>query len=184
MNSLVKVVLTAAVLATSLTACVHTPMWAKGGADESGMTLSAGEEAIVHFFTRDPSLDTGVKLAAGTEYEMDITILSLWVDSTIRKNENGEPLDETGFADSVMPHDWVSFLKRSGEHRWFELMIYQPNCSRDSLRGVTDLNANEDSGSYNFVAACDGKLSLFVNDSHGYYSNNVGFANIALSQVN
>jgi|TARA_B110000196_G_scaffold317718_1_gene331437 hypothetical protein len=63
-------------------------------------------------------------------------------------------------------------------------VTFQPNCVSDSLRGVTDLNVDEASGSYNFVAACDGKLTLFVNDSYGFYGNNVGFANISLSRVN
>ncbi|MCH8264327.1 MAG: hypothetical protein IIC10_02935 [Proteobacteria bacterium] len=44
--------------------------------------------------------------------------------------------------------------------------------------------SDEAGGVYSFVAACDGKLTLFVNDSYGFYGSNADFANISLSRVN
>jgi hypothetical protein len=61
----------------------------------------------------------------------------------------------------------ASLLKHFREHNWFELMLLQAHCKRSSLVGISDLHLDEDSGSYNFVATCDGKHTLFVNDSHG-----------------
>lgn len=160
---------------------------------DPGISLGAGENANVHFFTTEANFDTGINLQSGNRYELNITILSYWIDSYIDRNEDNEPLDERGFSDSrmmlefedtVIPFVFARLTKRSYYHRWFELMLYQPNCKRDSLRGVTDLSIDADSGGYNFVAACDGKLTLFVNDSHGFYGNNVGYANISLSRVN
>ncbi len=106
------------------------------------------------------------------------------MDSTIDKNEKEQTLDQYGFADSVMPLPAVSLLKCSREHNWFELMLLQANCKRSSLVGISDLTFDEASGSYNFVATCDGKLTLFVNDSYGFYGNNSGFASISLSRAN
>jgi hypothetical protein len=169
-------------LSLGLSSC-SWPRWI-AGSDDFGTALVAGEGVVVHFFTSDNAFDTGVRLRSSNQYALDITILSLWIDSMIDKNETGEAVDERGFADNQMPFEWTSILKRSRDHRWFELMMFQPNCVSDSLRGVTDLNVDEASGSYNFVAACDGKLTLFVNDSYGFYGNNVGFANISLSRVN
>ena len=83
-----------------------------------------------------------------------------------------------------MPLAAMALLKRSRDHNWFELMLLQANYKGSSLRGISDLNFDEASGSYNFVATCDGKLSLSVNDSHGFYGNNSGFASISLSRVN
>ncbi len=151
---------------------------------ESGRDLASGESATVHFFTNDPNLDTGVRLHAGTRYAVDVVILSNWIDSYIEENESGEAIDETGFANSVMPFEWLGFTRRSRQNRWFELMLYQPDCGRDSLRGVTELDVDETNGSYQFIASCDGKLSMFVNDSLGFYGNNAGYANINLSRVN
>ncbi len=102
----------------------------------------------------------------------------------LETNENNAPLDEYGFANSIMPVEAVLVLKRSRRHTWFELMLFQTNCKRSSLRGISDRDFDEASGSYNFVATCDGKLSLFVNDSYGFYGNNSGFASISLSRVN
>ncbi|MDD9891783.1 MAG: hypothetical protein OXU66_11325 [Gammaproteobacteria bacterium] len=150
---------------------------------DQGESLNVGEAKNVHFFTKDPNFDTGINLQSGARYAMDIKILSYWIDSYIEENENREPLDERGFANSVMPFEFLASTKRVNGSRWFELMLYQSRCSRESLRGVTELEVDE-SGSYNFVATCDGELTLFVNDSHGFYSNNVGYANIALSRVN
>lgn len=143
-----------------------------------------GETARAQFFTNIPNFDTEVGLLAGVQYELKINLLSNWVDSTIEKNENDHSLDQYGFADSLMTMPGASWLKRSREHNWFELMLLQTNCKRSSLVGISDLTFDEASGSYNFVATCDGKLTLFVNDSYGFYNNNSGFASISLSRVN
>ena len=148
-----------------------------------GEPLNVGEEKNVHFFTKDPNFGTGINLQFGARYTMDISILSYWIDQIYDQNENGEPINEMGFANSVMRYEWLTSTKRSPDHNWFELMLYQSRCSRNSLRGVSDLEV-DDSGSYNFVAACDGELTLFVNDSRGFYGNNVGYANISLSRLN
>jgi hypothetical protein len=165
----------------ALSAC-SVPGWMALGDAEPGEILMPGESATVQFFTNIPNFDTQIGLQAGVQYELSIDLLSNWVDSTIDKNEHKKPLNQYGFADSLMPTRAASWLKRSREHNWFELMLLQANCKRSSLRGISDLNFDEDSGSYNFVATCDGKLTLFVNDSHGFYGNNVGFASISLSR--
>lgn len=154
------------------------------GDAQPGEVLMPGETAALQFFTNIPNFDTEVGLQASARYQLRINLLSNWVDSTIGKNENNQTLDQYGFADSVMPIPAASLLKRSREHNWFELMLLQANCKRSSLVGVSDLTFDEDSGSYNFVATCDGKLTLFVNDSYGFYGNNSGFASISLSRVN
>lgn len=154
------------------------------GANDPGEVLLAGDSTTVHLFTNIPNFDTEVGLRAGVQYQLDIRLLSNWVDSTIEKNEKNQYLDQYGFADSLMPLPAISLLKRSRDHNWFELMLMQASCKRNSLRGISDLNFDEASGSYNFVATCDGKLTLFVNDSHGFYGNNSGFASISLSRVN
>lgn len=160
---------------------------------DPGTSLGANESISVNFFTTEANLDTGVDLQAGSRYVLDIIILNNWIDSDIDKNDDEQALDERGFSDArmaqefqktIIPFEFARLSKRSRQHNWFELMLYQPNCKRDSLQGVSDLNRDEASGSYNFIAACDGKLTLFVNDSHGFYSNNVGYANISLSRVN
>ncbi|NKB32859.1 MAG: hypothetical protein GKR91_07150 [Pseudomonadales bacterium] len=177
-----KSVFSVCILTLTLSSCTFPGIRLYENNDQ-GEQLNVGQASNVHFFTKDPSFDTGIDLQSGARYALDITILSYWIDSHIEENENNEPLDERGFANSVMPFEFVAATKRSNSHRWFELMLYQSRCSRDSLRGVTELEVDE-SGSYNFVAACDGELTLFVNDSHGFYSNNVGYANISLSRVN
>jgi len=151
---------------------------------DGGTNLGSGESSTVHFFTNDANFDTGVNLQAGQSYALDIALLSNWIDAYIEENEIGEELDETGFANSVMPLEFLGVTRRSRSHRWFELMMYQPNCGRESLRGVTDLNSDEESGAYRFVATCDGNLRLFVNDSPGFYTNNTGYASIRLSRLN
>ena len=160
---------------------------------DPGSALAVGEEVAIKFFTSDANFDTGVNLRSGSRYSLDIKILSHWIDNYIEENENNEPLDERGFSEEKMarefenswlPYDLARLTKRSKPHRWFELMLMQYNCAGDSLQGVTDLTIDEASGNYNFVAACDGKLTLFVNDSHGFYGNNAGFANLSLSRVN
>jgi len=153
------------------------------GDAEPGQVLMPGETASLKFFTNITNFDTEVGLQANARYELKIDLLSNWVDSTIEKNENDKALDQYGFADSLMSLPAASLLKRSRDHKWFELMLLQANCKRSSLVGISDLTFDEDSGSYNFVATCDGKLTLFVNDSYGFYGNNSGFASISLSRV-
>jgi len=167
--------------AGALAGCLAIP---PGLIDERpGQILIPGEASTVHFFTKIADVDTGVILEAAGRYELQVNLISHWIDSYIAVNENDEPLDERGFANSQMPYAWLGSLRRSTSHQWFELMLYQPRCEADSLRGVSDLQLNESSGSYQFVAACDGKLALFVNDNYLTYSNNSGYANIAISRV-
>lgn len=168
---------------TFLTACAVPPITLFSDTD-GGQQLESGESSTLHFFTNISNFDTGVSLNSGETYMIDVAILGHWIDAYIEENENGHELDETGFANSVMPFQFLGMTRRSRNHRWFELMMYQPNCGRESLRGITDLNSDEESGSYRFVANCDGNLRLFVNDSPGFYNNNVGYANIKLSRVN
>ena len=153
------------------------------GDAEPGQILMPGESATLRFFTNIPNFDTDIGLLASAQYRLKINLLSNWADSTIDSNENDQALDQYGFADDLMPVAAASLLKRSREHRWFELMLLQANCKGSSLLGISDLTFDEDSGSYNFVATCDGKLTLFVNDSYGFYGNNSGFASISLSRV-
>tara|TARA_B110000858_G_scaffold115070_1_gene131510 strand:+ start:26621 stop:27136 length:516 start_codon:yes stop_codon:yes gene_type:complete len=168
--------------AVSFTACA-APGWMSLNDAKLGEVLMPGETATVNFFTNIPNFDTEVDLQAGAQYELKIDLLSNWIDSTIDKNENEQTLNQHGYADSLMPIPAASLLKRSRAHNWFELMLLQANCKHSSLVGISDLNFDEASGSYNFVATCDGKLTLFVNDSHGFYGNNSGFARISLSRV-
>lgn len=174
--------MTVLVPAFLVSACVAPPVSLMD--NRPGITLARGESANMHFFTNIPDFDSGLVLEEGASYALDIRVLSNWIDGNIEKNENGEELDETGFANSQMPFAWFGKLRRSTGHRWFELMLYQPQCTSESLRGISELAFNESSGSYQFVAACDGKLALFVNDSYVTYANNRGYANIALSRVN
>ncbi|MFT4861609.1 MAG: hypothetical protein ACI95C_000819 [Pseudohongiellaceae bacterium] len=150
--------------------------------NDSGATLTTGESANTHFFTHEMNHDSGIALEAGGRYAMDITILSNWTDSNIATNESDQPLDETGFANSLMPWDWVGLTRRSKQHNWFELMLKQPGCG--GALGVSDLEFDETAGHYNFTADCSGRLQLFVNDSIGFYGNNVGYANITVSRLN
>ena len=166
----------------SLTSCA-VPSWVPLVDAQPNEVLMPGETTTLPFFTNIPNFDTEVGLQASAQYELKINLLSNWVDSTIDKNEERQSLDQYGFADSVMPLPAVSLLKRSREHNWFELMLLQANCKRSSLIGISDLTFDEASGNYNFVATCDGKLTLFVNDSYGFYGNNSGFASISLSRV-
>jgi hypothetical protein len=178
-----KLKILAALLAiVSLTSCT-IPGWMSLGDAQPSEVLMPGEKATLQFFTNIPNFDTDVGLQASAQYVLKINLLSNWVDSTFDKNEKEQTLDQYGFADSMMPIQGVSFLKRSREHKWFELMLQQANCKRSSLVGISDLTFDEASGNYNFVATCDGKLTLFVNDSYGFYGNNSGFASISLSRV-
>lgn len=175
-------ILTALLGTISFTACT-APGWLALGDTKPGEILMPGETTRFNFFTNIPNFNTEVELQAGAQYELKINLLSNWIDSTIDKDEHGQTLNQNGYADSLMPIPAASLLKRSREHNWFELMLRQTNCKRSSLVGISDLDFDEASGSYNFVATCDGKLTLFVNDSHGFYSNNSGFARISLSRV-
>jgi hypothetical protein len=178
-----KLKILAALLAiVSLTSCT-IPGWMSLGDAQPSEVLMPGEKATLQFFTNIPYFDTDVGLQASAQYVLKINLLSNWVDNTFDKNEKEQTLDQYGFADSMMPIQGVSLLKRSREHKWFELMLQQANCKRSSLVGISDLTFDEASGSYNFVATCDGKLTLFVNDSYGFYGNNSGFASISLSRV-
>lgn len=167
----------------SLSACAM-PIWMPLLPQVPGSPLARGEAINLHFFTNEANFDTGIALQSGGSYTLTMAILSNWIDSYIDTNEDEMPLNERGFADSQMPYEFVSHLKRSRQHRWFELMLYQPNCKEASLKGVSDLNFDVESKTYDFVASCDGNLTLFVNDSPGFYGNNVGYANISLSRVN
>jgi hypothetical protein len=149
-----------------------------------GESLSVGESANFLFFTNEPAAESGLRLLDGSDYQVQFTLLSNWIDGDIDQNENGQLLNETGFADTLMPLHSLSILKRSREHRWFELMLYLDSCSRDSLTGVTDLAIDEASGSYTYSASCSGDLKLFVNDSQGFYGNNTGFSNVIITRLN
>ena len=149
-----------------------------------GELLSIGESANFQFFTNEPAATSGLRLIDGGNYQIQLTLLSNWIDGSIDQNENGQLLNEIGFADNLMPLHSLSILKRSREHRWFELMLYLDSCSGESLLGVSDLAIDEASGSYNYNASCSGDLKLFVNDSQGFYGNNAGFANIKITRLN
>jgi hypothetical protein len=167
----------------SLSACAM-PVWMPLLPQTPGSPLAQGEAINLHFFTNEANFETGIALQSGRGYTLTLALLSNWIDSNIDTNEDEMPLNERGFADSQMPYEFVSRLKRSRQHRWFELMLYQADCKEESLRGVSDLSFDVESNTYNFVASCDGNLTLFVNDSPGFYGNNVGYANISLSRVN
>jgi len=169
--------------AISLSACTVLGWMPLGDADPAEILLP-GKSTTLLFFTNVANLDSEVGLQASAQYELTITRLSNWMDGSIETNEKNQDLDQYGFADSLMPIAAMALLKRSRDHNWFELMLLQANCKGSSLRGISDLHFDEASGSYNFVATCDGKLSLSVNDSHGFYGNNSGFASISLSRVN
>ena len=154
------------------------------GDAEPGTPVGSGEQHSVHFFTRDPNFDTGLSFNQGNRYRMKIALLSNWIDGNIEENEAGDELDEAGFDNSLMPTEWMGQTRRSRSHNWFELMLYQPNCAGSSRMGISELEFDENSNSYLFEAVCDGKLSLYVNDTHFFYINNAGYANIQFSRLN
>lgn len=170
-------------LATLLASC-RLPGIRLLGDDEPGMNLATGESQNVFFFTSDSSFETDIGLVGGSEYALSITILSNWVDSYIDDNENQEALDERGFSNELMPISLLGATRCSRSHQWFELMISQSRCPRDSLRGVSDLSYDEDSRSYRFTANCSGELMLHVNAAYGFYGNNMSAANIELARLN
>lgn len=165
-----------------MAACGMTPPLLMESSE--GRILDPGQSAFLRFFTSVANTDTGIVLEEGASYSLSISLLSNWIDGPIEETENGTAITETGFANSQMPYSWLSSFRRSEDHNWFELMLFQPRCAEASLRGVSDLEFDESSSSYNFVATCDGKLALFVNDNYVAYGNNLGYANIALSRVN
>lgn len=168
-------------LPLAFTACTFPPL-DFSRPETAPLELAPGASKSVDFFTASRNLDTGILLQEGTRYSLDIVTLSHWIDGDIETNEDGEPLDQRGFSNALMPFAHLGTFRRSPEHRWFELMLYQKGCKGESLRGISELAMDESSGSYQFVAPCDGRLTLFVNDSYGFYGNNAGYANIALSR--
>jgi hypothetical protein len=151
---------------------------------DSGTLLSAGDMSSVHFFTKEMNHDTGIRLQAGADYTVGVTILSNWIDSSIALNDDGETLNELGFSNALMPLELIGLTRRSRDNQWFELMLEQPSCGKQSRTGVSELSYDDATGSYSFTASCDGNLTLFVNDSYGFYGNNIGYANIALKRTN
>ena len=166
-----------------LNAC-NTQLYIDPQPGSEGDSLSVGESANFLFFTNESAATSGLSLVNGGGYQIEFTLLSNWIDGSIDQNETGQLLDESGFADSLMPVNSLSAFKRSREHRWFELMLYVDGCSGDSLAGVSDLAFDDATGSYTYDAICNGDLKLFVNDSQGFYGNNAGFSNIKITRIN
>lgn len=185
-STLIRVVCRAALpgLSLMLGACTFPPLYVNNDSSEEieEQTLGTGDSVSVRFFTNYSNFATGVDLEAGNRYRVDVVTLSNWVDGDIARNAAGEEIDERGFANELMAFDFLGQARRSREHQWFELMLYQPRCADASLRGVTDLTFDPETRSYEYAAVCDGELHMFVNDSYGFYSNNTGFAGIALSR--
>ncbi|MDP6652558.1 MAG: hypothetical protein QGF90_10705 [Gammaproteobacteria bacterium] len=138
------------ILATILSSCSF-PGIVLSGISDMGTALSVGEEVSLKFFTNDANFDSGIGLQSGARYALEVKTLSYLIDSSIEDNEDGEPLDEHGFSDArmarqldkgIIPLSLARLSKRSKQHRWFELMQY--NCTRDSLRGVSDLSVDEE----------------------------------------
>ncbi|MCB1669483.1 MAG: hypothetical protein R3F41_14775 [Gammaproteobacteria bacterium] len=168
--------------AALLTAC-NARMYIDQVPGDSGQALAPGQSTSFRFFTTDPSNHSGVNLTAGASYHLQLSMVSNWIDGSIDSDENGEPLGPFGFADSVMPLEAMALMKRSTDHRWFELMLYQDGCRSESLVGISNLTYDAESDSYLYVAPCSGDLRLFVNDSQVSYTDNVGFARITLSRA-
>lgn len=160
------------------------PQWITGLDHPGGEALGSGDSTRLHFFTGDQNFDTDIGLNGGSTYALKVELLSNWSDDYIDENEDGNALNEHGFDNSVMPYEWLGNVRRSTAHNWFELMLYQRNCKDSSLQGISDLTFNEQSNSYEFIAACNGMLTLFVNDTRGFYGNNTGYANLSLSRLN
>lgn len=160
------------------------PQWITGIDYPAGEPLSSGDNTRLHFFTSEPNFHTDIGLASGATYALKVELLSNWSDATIDENELGHALDEKGFDNSVMPFEWLGNVRRSTEHNWFELMLFQRNCKESSMQGISDLTFNQETKSYEFTASCNGALSLFVNDTRGFYGNNTGYANLSVSRLN
>lgn len=168
---------------TLLTGC-NSIMYIDADLGNSGQSLAPGQSTSFRFFTTEPTSHSGVNMAEGGSYRLEFPLVSNWIDGSIESDENGNPIGLGGFADSQMPLDSIALLKRSRQHRWFELMVYQDGCRRDSLSGISELSYDEASSSYLYQAPCEGDLKLFVNDSQGFYTNNVGFAHIRITRTN
>ena len=166
-----------------LTACNAT-MYIDQDPGDTGRALAPGQTASFRLFTTDPSTHSGLSLTSGASYRLEFPIVSNWIDGEIEADENGDPLGLNGFADSQMPTDSFALLKRSRQHRWFELMLYQDGCRRDSLIGISQLTFDAPSNSYFYQAPCSGDLKLFVNDGQGFYVNNVGYAQVRITRTN
>lgn len=151
---------------------------------DDGLVLAPGQTTSFRFFTTDAAGDSGLNLTGGATYRLQIPQVSNWRDGTIDSDENGQPLGPAGFADSQMPLAAFALLKRSRQHRWFELMFYQDGCRRSSLVGLSDLAYDPATDSYRYQAPCSGDLILFVNDSQGAFVNNLGFARISVTREN
>jgi len=168
---------------TLLTGC-NAVMFIDQIPGNSGQALAPGQSSSLRFFTTDQATHSGVNMAAGASYRLEFPVVSNWIDGDIDADENGQAIGLTGFADSQMPLETMSLLKRSRQHRWFELMLYQDGCRRDSLVGISELNFDTASGSYQYQAPCSGDLRLFVNDSQGFYVNNIGYAQVRITRTN
>jgi len=168
---------------TLITGC-NAVMYIDPDPGNSGQSLAPGQSTSFRFFTTAQATHSGVNLAAGSAYRLEFPMVSNWIDGGIDTDENGDAIGLTGFADGRMPLETLSLLKRSRQHRWFELILYQDGCRRDSLIGITELNFDTASNSYLYQAPCSGDLKLFVNDSQGFYVNNSGFAHIKITRTN
>jgi hypothetical protein len=156
-----------------LTAC-NAAMYIDPEPGNSGRSLAPGQFTSFRFFTTDQTSHSGVNATEGASYRLEFPIVSNWIDGQIESDENGNPIGLAGFADSQMPRDSYSLLKRSRQHR----------CRRDSLVGISELNFDAASQSYLYRAPCNGDLKLFVNDGQGFYVNNIGFAHIRITRSN
>lgn len=166
-----------------LTGC-NTMMYIDPDPGNSGQSLTTGQSASFRLFTTQPANHSGVNLTAGASYRLEFPIVSNWIDGPVETDENGNAIGLSGFADSQMPMESLSLLKRSRQHRWFELMLYSDGCRRDSLIGISQLSFDTTSDAYIYQAPCNGDLKLFVNDSQGFYINNVGFAQVRITRIN
>lgn len=173
----------AGLLALLLAGC-NLRMYIDQDPQDAGRSLANGESASFRFFTSDPAAESGVNLARDATYRLQVSMVSNWSDGTILADRDGGQIGPRGFGDDLMPYRGLSLLKRSRQHNWFELMIYQDGCRSQSLRGVTDLDYDAGSDSYSFRAACSGDLKLFVNDGQGFYVNNSGMANMTITRSN
>ncbi len=171
-------------LACSLLSACNAVMYIDPDPGNVGQTLAPGQSTAFRFFTTDQATHSGVNATAGTSYQLEFPIISNWIDGNIETDETGASIGLTGFADRQMPRDSYSLLKRSRQHRWFELMLYQDGCRHDSLIGISELSFDATSKSYLYRAPCNGDLKLFVNDAQGFYVNNVGFAHIRITRSN
>ena len=57
-----------------------------------GESLSVGESANFQFFTNEPAATSGLRLIDGGNYQIQLTLLSNWIDGSIDQNENNSCL--------------------------------------------------------------------------------------------